>query len=347
MDFSLCKLYGVQTKKQLLRLLNIQDRRFLNQAYCVGQIRPVVNEDKNNKKQRLIEISTPQMKKIQFRIKNLLQEIVVDPFVFSGTKGVSYPQNALHHVSTSSFVFKTDLTGFFPSISREAVFRFFQDDLAMSPDTASVVTNFLTIDLEKITQYNLHKVYSFLENKGIACTNHLITGSSASTILSYLVNHEMFNLLNTYSREHGIVMSVYVDDLTFSSEKRIPYYFRKKILHIITRNGFIPAKKKTQYCDTHIPKLVTGVILDQHQVKVPNKLRKKAISLYVEQKINCRDIKLKQSAQGVLNAARQIESDIFPSFKYNSRDLTKTKTIYGRRWMPSKGRIHATKIIKK
>lgn len=309
----------MQTKRQLTKILAIQDRRFFKQSFCIENITPFIREGDNQKK-RLIEASSKELKKIQTNIKKILQVIPVKNFVFSGIKGVSYPENAQYHKLSSSYVFKTDLTGFFPSISRDSVFSFFHDDMGMSSDTANITTNLLTVDLRRDQVHDLNAVFNFLQEKDISCTNHLLTGSPASTILSYLVNYKMFDSLFAYAEKNYAKMTVYIDDLTFSSENKIPYYFRKKVLHILSINGFCPAKHKTKYCGSNIAKLVTGVILDKYEMKVPNKLRRKVLDSYNEYKKDNKNFKVAQSAKGVLNSARHIESEIFPSLIFRARD---------------------------
>lgn len=159
---------------------------------------------------------------------------------------------------------------------------------------------------------NLEDVFNFLYKKGITCTNHLLTGSPASTVLSYLVNHRLFDTLYEYASKNSIIMSVYIDDIVFSSNTRIPNSFRKKVLHLIKMYDFNPSKDKTKYYTQTQPKLVTGVILSNHELKVPNKLRRKAIQSYANHSPG--DVRSIQVAKGVLNSARQIEPEIFPSF---------------------------------
>lgn len=98
-------------------------------------------------------------------------------------------------------LYKIDLTAFFPSIRRETVYRFFFEELCCSPDVAAILTNLTTVDLTKLDQRNLADVYDFLANKGVNCYNHLISGAPTSQILSYLVNHKMFDELQLLSEK--------------------------------------------------------------------------------------------------------------------------------------------------
>ncbi len=68
-------------------------------------------------------------------------------------------------------------------------------------------------------------------------------------------------------------MTVYVDDIVFSSNNKIPYYFRKGVLNIISKNSYDVSVKKCKWYNVPENKKVTGVILDKNgKMQVPNKL---------------------------------------------------------------------------
>lgn len=162
-----------------------------------------------SKKPRLIESPQAELKAVQKCIKTLLGKIEVPNNVFSGIKGKSYSDNARQHLGEGTRnLYKIDLTAFFPSISRETVYRFFFEDLCCSPDVAEVLTNLTTIDLKRLDQKYLSEVYDFLATKGVKCYNHLISGAPTSQILSYLVNHQMFDELQMLSDKNDVTMTV-------------------------------------------------------------------------------------------------------------------------------------------
>lgn len=310
MLYTECPFYGLQSKRVLKRLLRIQDSKFLKQDYCASLVYPHIVTDP---KDRLIESPQDKLKVLQSRIKTHLGKIVVDDNVFSGIKGRSYADNAKQHIgNVRRNLFKIDLTAFFPSISRETVFRFFVDDLRCSSDVAEILTNLTTIDLNKATIKDMDSVNRFLEKKNVTCRNHLISGSPSSQIMCYLVNHRMFDEMQVAANAYGATMTIYVDDVTFSSENRISYQFRSKIFAIIRNYGYqISAPKVKLYTKTH-PKLVTGVIIDSNgQPAVKNSLRLKIIKKY---KYLCDhpedELGIKQLC-GLLSAARQVYPNAF------------------------------------
>lgn len=269
------------------------------------------------KKPRLIEPPQAELKTVQKRMKTLLGKIQVPDNVFSGIKGRSYSDNARFHLGTSKRnLYKIDLTAFFPSISRETVYRFFFEDLCCSPDVAEILTNLTTIDLKKLNQNSLLEVYNFLANKGVKCYNHLISGAPTSQILSYLVNHKMFDELQSLSDKNNVTVTVYVDDVVFSSEHKISSGFRKSVLSLIQKYNYQVSRKKVKGYSKTYPKLVTGVIINSEgNAAIKNALRKKIMVEYEHLRNNPADIKSRQRLRGLVTAARQVDKSAYPNIQ--------------------------------
>ena len=315
MKYSDCPLYGIQSKKMLKYVLHISNEHFFKQDYVVSMINPYV--DNKAGKPRLIEPPTSELKAIQKRIKTLLGKIEVPYNVFSGVKGKSYSDNAFFHIGDNLRNFyKIDLTAFFPSIRRETVYEFFLNDLQCSPDVASTLTNFTTVDLELLNSDKLIDVYSFLKAKKVKCYNHLISGAPTSQILSYLVNHTMFDELQGVADKFGAVMTIYVDDVTFSSEHQISSSFRNEVLRILKKYGYQISKKKVKGYSKTYPKLVTGVIIDNGgKATIKNSLRKKIINEYEHLLNEPADTKSRQRLRGLVTAARQVDKSVYPNIR--------------------------------
>ena len=231
-------------------ILHIKNENLLKQER-VASISPYVDR---SKKPRLIEPPQAELKAAQKRIKTLLGKIEVPNNVFSGIKGRSYSDNALIHLGDCARnLYKIDLTAFFPSIRRETVYRFFFEELCCSPDVAAILSNLTTVDLTKLDQRNLADVYDFLANKGINCYNHLISGAPTSQILSYLVNHKMFDELQSLSEKNNMTMTVYVDDVVFSSKCKISSEFRKSVLALIKNMIIKSPEKRLKVILKHTP----------------------------------------------------------------------------------------------
>ena len=91
--------------------------------------------------------------------------------------------------------------------------------------------------------------------------------------MSYFANVDMFEGINELALKYKITMTVYVDDIVFSSNNKIPYFFRKNVLNIIGVNFYDVSAKKCKCYNVPISKEVTGVILDKNgKMQVPNRL---------------------------------------------------------------------------
>ena len=140
---------------------------------------------------------------------------------------------------------------------------------------ANILTNLSTINLDLKNQNTktMSKVNEFINDANIKKRNHLITGSPLSSIMSYFANVDMFEEINKIALKYKITMTVYVDDVVFSSNHKIPYFFRKNILKIISKNSYDVSVKKCKWYNVPENKKVTGVILDKDgKMQVPNRL---------------------------------------------------------------------------
>lgn len=309
-----CPLYGIQSKKMLKYILHIENVNLLKQDYIVSMISPYIDR---SKKPRIVEPPKAELKNVQKRIKTLLGKIEVPDNVFSGIKGKSYIDNARLHLDEGTrYLYKIDLTAFFPSIKRETVYRFFFEDLCCSPDVAEILTNLTTVDLKKVDQKGLAEVYDFLDSKGVKCYNHLISGSPPSQILSYLVNHKMFDEMQMLSDKNHVKMTVYVDDVVFSSEHKISSEFRRSVLAIIRKYNYRVSQKKVKGYSRIYPKLVTGVIIDREgKATIKNSLRRNIILEHTHLCDNPADEKSRKRLRGLVTAARQVDKSAYPNIR--------------------------------
>ena len=314
MKYSDCLLYGIRSKRMLKYILQIKNDDMLKQSNITSKIHPYIDK---TKKPRLIEAPQAELKIVQRRIKTLLGKIQTPDNVFSGIKGKSYPENARMHIGgRKRNLYKTDLTAFFPSISREDVYQFFNNELCCSPDVSEVLTNLTTVSLERFPKEELTEVYDFLGQKGVHCYNHLISGAPTSQILSYLVNHKMFDELHTLSAKNDMVMTVYVDDMVFSSEHKISSHFRNAVKSIIKKYRYKLSHNKVKGYSKGYPKLVTGVVIDCNEnMIVKNSLQHKIILEFEHLRKNPMDQESRQRLRGLVTSAQQIDKSIFPNIK--------------------------------
>lgn len=312
MKYNNCSLYSLKSKKVLKHLLGIKDSALFKQKHVAILVEPYIDL---SGKPRLIEPRHAELKIIQKKIKNMLGKIEVPANIFSGIKGRSYADNAAFHTGEYlRHLFKIDLTAFFPSIKRETVYRFFYEDLLCSPDVAQILTNFTTIDLSKSKLRDIDAVHRFLASEEVKSYNHLISGAPTSQILSYLANHNMFDEMQAISNKNNVIMTVYVDDVTFSSDFYISKRFKEKIYGVISKYEYQVSKKKIKSYSRVYPKLVTGVIIDADgHLTIKNSLRKKIIIEHRHLREHPDDVASRQRLRGLITAARQVNKKAYPT----------------------------------
>lgn len=308
-----CSLYGLKSKRMLFQLLGITNKAFLKSNYVQRNIFPYIDK---TTKPRLIEAPSIELKVIQRKIKNYLLNCDIPDYVYSGIKNKSYVDNAKMH-RLNCYLYKLDISAFFPNISREKVYIFFNQVLKTSQDVACCLTNFCTADLS-VNNKNNEEISQFLTSKHIKHKNHLCTGCAASPVLSYLVNKEMFDEILNICKVNNMLMTIYVDDIVISSPKPINHYLRSKIVSTVNKYGFNISKNKVRYYTKNDTKEVTGVIIKKNgTLDVPNKLRWK-----IKRRFDnvTEDYNLKK-LQGCIIAARQI-MNAYPSlWKYVKLEL--------------------------
>lgn len=314
MNYRLSRLYRLKSKDMLFEWLGVDNPSFFNDNCFFINYTPYI-DDKNGKK-RLIEVSSQSLKKIQKRILSMLRVLDFPDYLFSGIKGKSYIDNARQHKSRN-YVFKIDISKFFPNTSREKVYNFFLNKLQTSKDVAEILTNCTTVDLRKYSNSkNYAEILEFLNDSKIRQISHLSTGAPTSMLLSFLVNQNMFDAINTICTNERWTLSVYADDITISSQTAIDYKSRQRIIRIIKNHGFNISKKKQKYIGKFKYKIITGVVISKKgTMNVPNKLIKKAHDKILKYKRNTITNKEIQSLKGCVNAANQINGS-FNHLKY-------------------------------
>ncbi len=300
MTYTNCKLYKLQSKKGLNYLLGLTDKAYYRQVFLCANYNVYITKEK---KPRLIEAPANDIKKIQSRIKNLLSDIDIPYYVFSGVKGKSYVDNAKLHQG-NKYVFKVDISGFFPCIRRDKVYVFFKNELKTSSDVAEILTNLTTIDLSLCEIGDATSVEKFILEKGITTRNHLVSGAPTSQLLSYFANKEMFDELRKMAEKASMEMTVYVDDVVFSSDKPIKYDFREKVIKVIKKNGYQISTSKVKLYTKDYSKLITGVVIDKNgNLTIRNAMRENILNEIADLKNN--PLRTTERLTGLLIAARQ------------------------------------------
>jgi RNA-directed DNA polymerase len=196
---------------------------------------------------RVLNPSIKRLKVIQKRLQSIiLQKLKIPEYAFGAIKGKDNISNAKKHQG-KKYIFTTDLTNFFPSVSHKQVFEMF-----VSFDFSPTVARYLT----KLTTY-----------KG-----KLPQGAPTSPIVANLVFVKTGKRLQEFAALNNLTFTSFVDDLTFSS----PSDFKEKtqsILDAVIADGFKISHKKTNY-KSKLP-TVTGIIVKNNNLDLPKKFKDK------------------------------------------------------------------------
>lgn len=179
------------------------------------------------------------------RIAKLLARLELPDYLHS-RKRRSYVSNAAAHAATVPLI-KTDISKFYPSTSFSAIFNLFSTRFECSPDVA----------------WCLARICCF---KG----RHLPTGSYLSGIVAFLAHQEMFEKIHELAAKHGCTMTCYVDDIVLSGPRATKGLLRE-VRKIIQSHGLVAKEEKSKTFPAQRPKIVTGVVISQHGLKVPNR----------------------------------------------------------------------------
>ncbi len=187
----------------------------------------------------------------------------------------------------------------------------------MAPDVAKICTDITTINYKDKNVYIEDGVYDYMKAKHIKIKNHLPSGTPTSQILSYLANLDMFDEIINYCKEHNLLCSIYVDDITLSTNRKISFEEEKQLKAIIKKHGQKISKGKTIRYDNNGYKKITGfVISPQHQLVVPNKTRLKIKKRILQiEDIKKVEIGLKNSLLGLTNFTELSKKNAYRGLK--------------------------------
>jgi len=302
--------YKLSNKKKLAELLfistkdlkqiqigNIKNKN--KQASNDANYRLFVLEDKEKTKKRDIQVPNQFLKKIHKRIANLLSYIETPEYLHSAIKNHSYKTNAEVHIGEYSLA-KTDISKFFPSTKFQSIFLFFKNTMFCSLDISTILAKICTFD------------------------QHLPTGSPLSPILSFYANKKMFDEIYELCNANNINFTLYVDDLTLSGNGCFKIF--GKALSIIRKYGYKTKTEKDIKYLAGYTKEVTGVIIKNNELRLPNE-RYKKIRLLEEQIKNAKEEdkdKLYKELVGRLREGSQFDK----SLNKKISSICKSNTIF-------------------
>lgn len=241
-------IYKLQSKKKLAKLLftsvtalrgmtdkSIPHYEYWEEKKTDGSMRPLCRPHEG-------------LDKVQSRIAYLLACIETPDYVHAPVPRKTYVTNAAAHRGSRAFCLM-DIESFYSSCREDKVLAFFHHQMQCSLDVAVLLAR-LCCDKGSLPQ-----------------------GSSSSPILSYWTYSEMWNAIYKIANDAGNIFTLYIDDLTASGN----IVLRKTIWKIqqqIHKHDLSIKTKKTRWAIDK-PVDVTGVIVSQAGMRLPNKQHKK------------------------------------------------------------------------
>jgi len=291
-DISQSALYKTSSKLKLAAIFSLGVPEMLNSVgdYKRFEMTPKPDPFNTGKqpKKRWVQKPKGKLLAIHERILKLLRCVEVPEYMQFALKGTSYKKNAEAHLA-GGMVATLDISNFFGSTSKSQVFNFFRDRLECPGDIA--------------------KIYAEL----VTCDDCIPTGSPLSPLLSYYSNKPLFDELSFLAKSLNLNFTCYVDDLTFSGA-HISRGFLWQVEKIVRKYGHITASKKTRLFGIGVPKHITGTVIAEGALKVPNiRFRKiRLIKSALEGKssnFGFSNVQLKYKLGGLLGEAAYLDSD--------------------------------------
>lgn len=284
------------------RLQNLQNKKILAEILDsslleIGEI--ICNKDKfyriketpkTDGTMRALQVPRKKLLKIHKLIRKDLKKLPFPDYLHSGIKKKSSLSNAEAHLKSTGCL-TLDIREFFPSCKKSAVKKFLMTELNQASDVADYLSEVVTVN------------------------DHIPTGSTISQMMAFFAAKKTFDEISRYATNRGLTLTVYVDDITISSNHgAVPAYVKVDIRRILAEANLLIKNKKTRLYGAQDPKRVTGVIIKDGKKEAPRELRRK---LFSEIRIHEKDIKTLTPkeilrALGLLRAIRRIEGDTHP-----------------------------------
>lgn len=281
-------LYKLKNKQKLAKLLGLPNNYFKTiHKYKYSEF----FQDKTDGTKRKINNPEDRLKKLQKKLFKLLNRIEKPQWVISDKKGKSYVDNAKIHQLNNN-ICTIDIEKFYDSTREIYVYNFFKNTLSTSTDIAAILTTLVTYE------------------------GRIPTGTPTSQLIAFLSYEDIFTKIYEICKEQDIIFSLYVDDITLSSNKIINKSIKYKINSILNLRDLNIKKSKTNFFSKKVNKSVTGTIIDVNKnIRLENKKRKEIIDLYKECiNPNTYSIEKLVKLNGKMNDATQVEKGIFPTF---------------------------------
>lgn len=241
----------------------------------------------DGKKDRLIEEPLPILSGVLSRLHQILSKVETPDYLMSGKKKIKPRDNAETH-SNNSYMVNVDIESFYQSTKREFVYTAFRDTFGQANDVASLVADLVTY-------------------KG-----HIPTGTATSQLVAFWAYKRTFDRIDTLCKQKEIKMSVWVDDITFSSTKPFSESWVSDVQKIMKNVDLSLKPKKTKKYGANEFKTVTGsAISPDGNILVKNEKRYEILTMLGKRRVEQLDLAETRTLMGKLTSQRQNEPDFF------------------------------------
>lgn len=322
------KLPVILSLKHLAILSGVSYNTLNDIIYRNGDFYRVFPIKKRNGDKRWITVPNGYLMKVQKWInENILNNQSTQALVSLNStaykKDSSHILNASMHLGQSELI-KLDITRFFESISERQVFRVFKDigyKNSISFFLTRICTRLLPLRKDKRTINKEKRWFSKYyykcdsTNKLIKRIGHLPQGAPTSPILANLVCKSLDSEIDNLVSELNLSFYTrYADDIVISgkfknTENAISCI--QSVSKILRKNGFKVNHIKTRYCNSGARKIITGLCVNDLELKVPKDYKKKIRQeLYYIKKYGVLDHCNKLNINNPLNYVLRLEGKI-------------------------------------
>lgn len=288
-------LYNLSSKAKLAHLLGCRTQFLHNFRNSRRQYNIFKIKKTNVTGKRPVEDPNVFLKRIHSKFKSLISEIKTPEYLHSGTKGKSHITNARSHID-AKYCVTLDLQSFYQTATKTFLSYMFHTVFQMPDDIAYCMSDIATIPYKPSDEHN----------------SYFSTGSPLSQILIFWCYKATFDYIDRLARKNGIIFTLYVDDITFSSNRPIPQSFIKTIEKRLEKVGLHLNNKKTKWYYPKDFKIVTGCAIKNGTMKVKNCKREEII---IKLKQNDNSSKAIASIVGKISSQQQIEPNIMNTSK--------------------------------
>lgn len=196
---------------------------------------------------RQLIIPYHKLKRCQQKLNLLLQQFELPDYFHGSIKGKSNVTNAFSHINNKYFL-TVDIKNFFPRINNNIVYNTLTD-LGFSADVSAIITK-LTTTKRQLPQ-----------------------GAPTSTTLANLVMINTSRKLYEFAKTNNIKFTIFLDDLTFSSEAPFKDLVNEFLL-ILNKYNFKIAHNKINYSNNICE--ITGIFIKEKKLSLSYKMQNKA-----------------------------------------------------------------------